>query len=164
MKKIAFISLFACVSLFACETKTQETEDSTQEETKDSTKKEPSTKASEAVAEDKEEAKKSDKPRGSIYRADGLRPGVASEWLQVAFSKDQNKIEGVWYWTTDDENKISLKILEQEFTEGEISGFTATVLFPGSPEKIGLGLIEGKANLSYADGKFEEFEYESVEN
>ncbi len=158
MRKITLISLFAYLLLLACGSKTQETKDSTQEETKDSTEQVPSTKASEV------EAKKSDKPRGTIYRADGLRPGVASEWLQVAFSKEENKIEGVWYWNTADETKVAVKVIAQEYTEGEISGFTATLAFPGNPEKIGLGLIEGKANLSYEDGRFEEFEYESTED
>jgi hypothetical protein len=113
-----------------------------------------------ATPQDKQ-ATNTKKPRVLIYRCDGFHPGVVSEWLQVAFSKDSNKIEGVWYWTAQDETPIQLNILEQEFTDGEISGYTATVNFPNSPEKIGLGLIEDKANLSFADGQFQEFEYES---
>lgn len=81
-------------------------------------------------------------------------------YLRVEYAGDAQKINAVYYYTNLEPDPIKLTIHEQEFVDGEISGYTATVSFPGSDEKIGLGLIEDRANLSYPDGTFLEFEYE----
>lgn len=99
-------------------------------------------------------------PRGTIYRCDGFRPGVVSEWVQVDYDNDVNKIHGIWYWNTSDEKPLALTIIKQEFIDGEISGFTGELSFPGDKEIIGFGIIEDRFNLSYPDGRFQEFEYE----
>ena len=85
---------------------------------------------------------------------------MASEWVQVDYDNDTRKVNGIWYWNTADEKPQTLTILKQEYVDGEISGFTGELTFPGDKEKIGFGIIEDRFNLSYPDGQFQEFEYE----
>lgn len=109
----------------------------------------------------KEVAFKDRKSMSLQYRSDGFHPGVTSEWLKVEIDEKSNKIKSIFYWSTADEKPIKLNIFKQEYTSGEISGFTVELGFPNSPEVLKLGLIEDKANLTWADGQFQEFEMES---
>ena len=102
-------------------------------------------------------------PRGVIYRSDGFHPGVASEWVQVAYNDERDQIIGIWYWSTADETKIPLKIIKVEFATGELGGVTGELSFTGDDEKIGFGMIEERFNFSFADERFQEFEYEDTE-
>jgi hypothetical protein len=82
------------------------------------------------------------------------------DYLEVVTKPYQNLIVSVVHWHSEDETRVPLLILSQEFVEGEISGFTAKVAFPDAPEvAIGLGLIEDRANFSYPDGTFQEFSW-----
>ncbi len=110
--------------------------------------------------ETKKTTAKEQKPTGLKYRSDGFHPGVTSEWLQVDVDKNQN-IKSIFYWSTADEKPIKLNIFKQKYSSGEISGFIIELGFPDSPEVLKLGLIEDKANLTWADGQFQEFEMES---
>lgn len=108
----------------------------------------------------KETIAKNQKTKGLKYRSDGFHPGVRSEWLQIDIDNKQN-IKSILYWSTEDEKPIKLNIFKQDYSSGEISGFTAEIGFPDSPEVLKLGLIEDKANLTWADGQFQEFEMEA---
>lgn len=103
-----------------------------------------------------------ERPRGTIYRCDGFRPGTASEWVQVAYADKENKIVGIWLWDSNNEKKVQVKILEQRFAEGEISGFAGTFEYPGG-DKYGFGIVEDRFNIS-TDDQFQEFEYEGHED
>jgi hypothetical protein len=96
-------------------------------------------------------------PFGTIYASKAFRPDNVTEFLQVGLSDDYTKIVSVFYWTDRDPQPIQLTIHSQEYVDGEISGFTAKISFPGNDEIIGLGLIEDQANLTFADGTFQEY-------
>ncbi len=96
-------------------------------------------------------------PTGSIYRCDGCSGGITSEYFQIEYNKDFDKVLNIWYWNTSDTKPMIVKIVEQEFVQGEISGFTMTINFPGSNDKYYLGLIEDHANLSDDNGMFKEY-------
>jgi hypothetical protein len=147
MKKILLIALFAstfmaCNKEKAAETKSDATATSTTTAT---------TATTTAVDE---------KPSGTKYRCDGFRPGMASEWVQVKYNSDFTKIEAIYYWNVNNEKPVKLTIHSQEFSKGEISGVTGDVSFPGDSEKVGLGIIEDRLNLIYADKRMQEFEME----
>ena len=103
------------------------------------------------------------KPKGAIYRADGARPGMASEWVQVDYDKKVNKINGIWYWNVKNEKPIQVKVLKQEFSsdpEGMISGYDGELSFYKG-HKAGFGIIEQTFILE-DDGMRVEFEAEGL--
>lgn len=97
---------------------------------------------------------------GSIFRCDGFYNGIASEWVQVAFSEEGNDIDGIWYWNSEDESPVKLEILDITFSEGEISGFSGELAFP-SGDKYEFGQVEDRFTLTHPGGRFQEFDYES---
>lgn len=99
---------------------------------------------------------------GVLYMSNSPRPDNATEFLLIAYKEDYSGIESIYYWTDMDPDRMKLIIHSQEFSEGEISGYTLEVSWPGNDEVIGLGLIEDRANLVFADGTFQE--YEMVQN
>ncbi len=96
----------------------------------------------------------------NVYRSDGFRPNMASEWVQIRTNSDMSKILEVLYWNVEDENKIKLEIVSQEYSEGEISGYTGEVRFPNDSETVGFGMIEDRFNLTPKGEKMQEFTYE----
>ncbi|GAB4402637.1 MAG: hypothetical protein OHK0053_26700 [Microscillaceae bacterium] len=157
----SYLLFFLLLLLTACQSKSTETSnpsDSTKETA--SASEQEGSESEEKSPEVKEDASAS---VGLIYRSDGFRPGVASEWVQVDTDPEKNVIRGIWYWSTADENPIRLKIIKQEFSGGEISGYTADVSFPDSPEVIKLGIVEDKVNLTWSDEQFQEFTYQPGE-
>jgi hypothetical protein len=96
-------------------------------------------------------------PRGTVFRCDGFYNGIASEYLQVDFDSEKGKINGIWYWNTQDEKKVPLKVLKQELSGGEISGMTGELQFPNSNDKISWGWIEDRFNLTHPGDRFQEF-------
>ncbi|AFM05948.1 hypothetical protein Fleli_3632 [Bernardetia litoralis DSM 6794] len=96
----------------------------------------------------------------NIYRSDGFRPNMASEWVQVRTNADMDKILEVLYWNVQDENKIKLEIVSQEYSEGEISGYTGEVRFPNDETTTDFGMIEDRFNLTPKGEKMQEFFYE----
>jgi hypothetical protein len=107
------------------------------------------------------------KPQGSIFRCEGCAPGLDAEYYQVAFSKDGKKIVGLWTWEKmqfeKPGKKVKLKILSQEYVNGEISGFTGVFQTPNSSQKYDFGIVEDRFTVSF-NGNFEEFEYWKSEN
>lgn len=102
--------------------------------------------------------------RGTIYRSDGFRPGVASEFIQVAYNDDFDRIVGIWYWNNRDQNKIRLEIVNQEVITGdEISGAAGDLRFPGDSEVYGFGIVEGIFALTDSNDRRQEFDYEDFE-
>lgn len=95
---------------------------------------------------------------GVLYSSNSPRPDNATEFLLIAYKEDYSGIESIYYWTDMDPDRMKLIIHSQEFSEGEISGYTLEVSWPGNDEVIGLGLIEDRANLVFADGTFQEYE------
>ncbi len=93
------------------------------------------------------------------YRSDGFYNGIASEWLQIAFTAD-GVLESVRYWNTEDEKPVAFIISNFQKVEGEITGITATLQFPGATDAYQLGMVEGEVLLTHADGREQEFEYE----
>ncbi|WP_027002216.1 hypothetical protein [Hugenholtzia roseola] len=162
MKQVFFL-VFCLLFLAACQAKKEDSSNNqAQNQTLNQTETS-QTEANEASAQSKQMPEKeqvSGKPRGSIYRCDGFYNGIASEWIQVAFSQDGSKIEGIWYWNTQDENKKALQVSDYQVSKGEISGSTGIVTFP-TGEKYGFGQVEDRFNLTHEDGRFQEFEYES---
>jgi len=99
-------------------------------------------------------------PKGTIYRCDGCSGGITSEYFQIELNKDYDKVVNIWYWNTTNAQPMIVKIVEQNYVEGEISGFTLTINFAGSKDKYYLGLIEDQANLSDDNGMFKEYRIE----
>jgi hypothetical protein len=97
----------------------------------------------------------------TVYRSDGFRPGLVSEWIEVHYQAG-NKIGKILYWNTQDENPIELKINKQEYVPGEISGYTGELQFPKDNDRYGFGILEGKFKLTHPDNRMQEFEYEST--
>lgn len=93
------------------------------------------------------------------YRSDGFYPGIASEWLEVTYDSEAPTVLSVVYWSSDDETKQQMEILEQSFSAGEISGYSGKLAFPGQ-DPIGFGSIEDRFNLVHPGDRFQEFELE----
>lgn len=93
-----------------------------------------------------------------IYRCDGYRPSMASEWIKVIYTPDNDFINTILYWNVNDETPIVLDLIESEYEEGEISGWTGVVKSPDGKEEWGFGMIEDRFNLTYGEeGPFQEF-------
>ena len=100
-----------------------------------------------------------------IYRSDGFRPGLASEWISVKSVEvgDTQKITEMWYWSTADEKKIPGKIVSQKFTSGEmISGYTGEVLFQEGGTPDGFSIMEDILSFGSNDNGQEFTQEESV--
>ncbi|MBC6995995.1 hypothetical protein QWY85_00785 [Neolewinella lacunae] len=93
------------------------------------------------------------------YRSDGFYPGIASEWLEVTYDSETPTILSVVYWSSDDETRQEMEILEQSFSAGEISGYSGQLAFPGQ-DPIGFGSIEDRFNFVHDGDRFQEFELE----
>jgi hypothetical protein len=120
--------------------------------------------ASLAPSEGKVQTKeiKEEQRQKTIYRSDGFRPGLVSEWIEVHYEPG-NKIGRILYWNTQDEKPIELKINKQEYIAGEITGYTGELQFPDDEDKYGFGILEGEFKLTYPDKRMQEFEYESAD-
>ena len=162
MKAKLFITGITFLSL--CFVTCQQTSKSSSESTDSTKTEEASNVIDEKTTENKEFTEelstKDEKPKGIKYRSDGFRPGVTSEYLQIDTDNNKNVIKAIWYWSTVDEKPVKLTIHNQQFSSGEISGYTADLGFPNSAEVIRLGMIEDKANLTWEDEQFQEFVYE----
>lgn len=153
MKKtllLAAIGLF----LFACEKPNETT-----------TVADPATETTEmdAMNETSNEVQETAKaePNGTIYGCDDCFPGLRGSWYQVDVDWDAKKIHGIWYWDTENEDKKEMKILEQEFSEGEeISGFGGKFEFPSSGNVYDFGIVESNFNVSSGDD-FYQYELEN---
>lgn len=99
------------------------------------------------------------------YRNDGFYNGIASEFIQVAYSENASEITGMWYWNSQDDNKIKLSIQKINYVDGEISVISGEYFFPNLPDDIyKFAIIESQINVTHADDRFQEFEFESSEN
>lgn len=92
------------------------------------------------------------------YRSDGYRPSVTSEWIKVIYTPDNELINTVLYWSTNDDTPMEMEIIDSEFQEGEISGWTGTLKTTDGFFEYGFGIIEDRFNLIYDDeGRMQEF-------
>jgi hypothetical protein len=84
-----------------------------------------------------------------IYRSDGFRPGLASEWVSVKSAEvgGTQKILEIFYWSTADEKKIAFEIVSQKFTDGEISGYSGEVRFPSDESTTKFSIMEDHFDL-----------------
>jgi hypothetical protein len=147
-----FLLIFCLLFLAACQAQKEDKAENTAQTTPNQ--------EVEKKEQTPEKEQVSNEPRGAIYRCDGFYNGIASEWIQVALSEDGSKIEGIWYWNTQDENKKMLQVLDYTVSQGEISGSSGKLAFP-TGEKYGFGQVEDRFNLTHEDGRLQEFEYES---
>ncbi|MEN9206508.1 MAG: hypothetical protein Q6K70_11940, partial [Thermostichales cyanobacterium DRC_bins_46] len=95
-----------------------------------------------------------------LYRNDGFRPAIVSEWIQVHY-EITHKIAKILYWNTADESPVQLKILNQNYISGEISGYTGELQFPSDNSTYPFGILEGEFKLTHPDQRMQIFEYES---
>jgi hypothetical protein len=97
------------------------------------------------------------------YRSDGYRPSAASEWIKVIYTPDNEFINTVLYWNVNDETPIVMKLIESEFIEGEISGWSGKVKSPDGFFDYEFGIIEDQFNLIFDDeGRMQTF-YQELE-
>ncbi len=96
-----------------------------------------------------------------IFRYDGYRPGITSEWIQVGFSEGGEKIIGIWYWDSNNEVPQEIKILTQESSEGEISATYGTIIYGSSTDTASFSIIENTFRLFINEDEYQEFEQES---
>jgi PBP1b-binding outer membrane lipoprotein LpoB len=96
------------------------------------------------------------------YRSDGFRPGVASEWVSVKSVQvgDTQKITEMFYWSTADEKKMAFEIVSQKFTDGEISGYSGEVRFPGDKTTTKFSIMEDHFDLGNTADESQEFTQE----
>ena len=102
-----------------------------------------------------------DKNLTDIYRSDGYRPNMVSEWIEVKVDQESHQLLEIWYWNVQNEEKVKLTIVDQEYVDDEISGYSGTLQFPDSSEKIGFGIIEDRFNLTWTENDLQEFIFES---
>lgn len=149
MKKVLFMSLAFCY--FSCGQKTENTAI-----TKDTT-----------VVENKVEQKVEElpyvKPAGNIYRCDGFHNGIASEWMEVAF-KENGEVAEIKFWTTENEDKMKVEILEQRIGGDETTAVNiGKIKFPKNPFVYEFKIQEELFALTDDDGSTQEFDYEREE-
>lgn len=164
MKKHILIFAFGLlISTSSC-SNSSKTTDKTQDSVATETIQEETPKVETEIKEEKAEVTETDYSNQetfvNVYRSDGFRPNMVSEWVQIRTNSDMSKILEVLYWNVQDEKKVKLEIVSQEYSDGEISGYTGEVRFPNDSEIIGFGMIEDRFNLSPKDGKMQEFTYE----
>lgn len=98
--------------------------------------------------------------RTLTYRSDGYRPGIASEWISVKTGANDQNILEIAYWNSNDENKTIFEIVSQKFVDGEISGYSGELRFPGDTEATGFGIIEDRFNMGKEGQEGQEFTQE----
>lgn len=92
------------------------------------------------------------------YRSDGYRPSAASEWIKVIYTPDREFINTVLYWNVNNETPIEMKLIESQFEEGEISGWSGVLKSPDGFFEHGFGIIEDRFNLVFDDdGRMQTF-------
>ncbi|MCC5923061.1 MAG: hypothetical protein JJT77_04675 [Crocinitomicaceae bacterium] len=92
------------------------------------------------------------------YRSDGYRPSAASEWIKVIYTPDGKLINTILYWNVNDETPIEMKLIESEFIEGEISGWSGKLKSPDGFFDYEFGVIADQFNLVFDDeGRMQEF-------
>ncbi len=97
----------------------------------------------------------------SIFRSDGFKTGIKSEWIQSRRNSDMTEILEILYWNTENKEKISLEIVSQKCSQSEeTSGCTGEVRFPNTSEIVSFGTIEENFNLIFEGNKRQEFNYE----
>lgn len=85
------------------------------------------------------------------------------EYVQVAYDVDQMKIDGIWLWDQMQGDKPGEKeqmiILEQDYHEGEISGYTGVFQYPGVESAVyNFGSVGETFALEFGETRFE-YEY-----
>ncbi len=95
-----------------------------------------------------------------VFRSDGYRPGVASEWIQVAFNPDGQKILVIWHWDTNNDTPKELKIISQNNVEGEISAVTGKILYGSDTDTASFSIVENTFSLRISDDQTQEFDQE----
>ncbi len=94
----------------------------------------------------------------AVYRSDGYRPNMVSEWISVKTNIETFEILEMWYWNVQDEKKVKLTILSQEYKEGEeVSGHVGKMKFPNLSEEVGFGMIEDQLNITWSENEGQEF-------
>jgi hypothetical protein len=97
------------------------------------------------------------------YRSDGYRPSAASEWIKVIYTPDNEFINTVLYWNINDETPIVMELIESEFIEDEISGWSGKLKSPDGFFDYEFGIIEDRFNLIFDDeGRMQTF-YQELE-
>ena len=105
-----------------------------------------------------------EKPSGSLYRCDGFYNGIASEWVQVAFNDDDNKLRKMWYWNTSDTIPKELDVLSIKYLTGEIGSIHGKVRFKQINDTLEFGMVEDRFHFLDANDVFHEFDMESQSN
>ncbi|GEM_PF-6571524 len=98
-----------------------------------------------------------------LFRSDGFRAGISSEWIEAEINSELNYILNIEYWNTNDEKPLQFEIISQEYFNDEIAGYSGTLKIPGDDSIFEFGLIEERFNLLYNDGLFQEFYFEWVD-
>lgn len=95
------------------------------------------------------------------FRCDGFYNGIASEYIETVWL--DTELKEVWYWNTQNDDKIKLKLRNVGNTDDEIGALFGEVAFPSSPnEYYDIVLIEDYFRLMDAgENNVHEFEYES---
>lgn len=160
MAKItSFSLLFSTIFLlFACGNSTEASSASSDTASTEAT--EVAAQASEPAASS-EEANDEDESETftATYRSDGFYPGIASEWVAVTTDSETAAITKIEYWNTDDETKVSLRIIQQTYHDEGMPGYDGTLAFPDQ-DPIGFGIVEDMFNLTHEGDRFQQFIYE----
>lgn len=83
-------------------------------------------------------------------------PGLQGSWYQVDYDMESSMISGIWYWDSENESKIALKILEQKSENGgEISATTGKIQFPLSGDIYDFVIIENRLTISSGDVSYD---------
>jgi hypothetical protein len=90
-----------------------------------------------------------------LFRSDGFYPGIASEWIQVVVDPSNQKITSAVYWNTSDDIMQDIKLLNYDYIDDEISGYSGRLNLLGS--EVGFGMFEDRFNLVHDDERFQEF-------
>lgn len=92
------------------------------------------------------------------YRSDGYRPSAASEWIKVIYTPDRAFINTVLYWNVNNETPIEMKLIESEFIEDEISGWSGKLKSTDGFFDYEFGIMEDQFNLIFDDeGRMQTF-------
>jgi hypothetical protein len=90
-----------------------------------------------------------------LFRSDGFYPGITSEWIQVVVDPENKKITSAFYWNTSDDRMQDIKLLDYQYIDDEISGYSGRLNLLGS--EFGFGMYEDRFNLVHDDERFQEF-------
>lgn len=156
LKKYSILSVALALSFAACGSSDAPTSN-TNTENKDAAV---STKAPKTESASTNLDPKDEKLNKSIYRSDGFRPGVASEWIQVAYPEGGKKVLAIWHWDTNDEKPHELKIISQEYMDGEITAITGKLIYGADTDTASFAIVENRFTLMTGDADGQEFEQE----